>query len=90
MSFCGTPLYIAAISPLSSTRLTVFPLKLICSIPSLTLLTISRKIVVFPAPGGDAIRVLYILFSSIFNMYLNISLLAPIICLAILKLRFEI
>ena len=48
MSFCGIPLYIAAISPLSSTNPTFNPLKLNFSIPVLTFLIKSLKIVVFP------------------------------------------
>ena len=47
-SFCGIPLYIAAISPLSSTTPTVCPLNL--PNPLLKFLIISLNNVVFPHP----------------------------------------
>ena len=48
ISFCGIPLYIAAISPLSSTTPTVCPLNL--PNPLLKSLIISLNNVVFPHP----------------------------------------
>lgn len=50
----------------------------------------SLKIVVFPAPGGETIIVLYIVLFSISIIYLKTLLLHPFICLAILKFKLDI
>ena len=68
-SFCGIPLYIAAISLLSSASPTFTPLNPISGIPLLIFLTKSLSIVVFPLPGGDTIIELNTVFLSKFIMY---------------------